>query len=163
MVQFRINDQIRSPLLRLIDAEGKVIAEVARDQALILAYEQGLDLIEVDPNGRPPVVKMVDYGKFSYQEAKKAKLSRTARRAELKEIRLSATIDAHDLQTKINQARKFLDEGDKVLVAVRMRGRQVIFSEKVKDLLFEFARTLQAKFEKEPERLGKFWRAIIRR
>lgn len=161
MATQRINDQIASSVVRLIDGSGTMIGEVSRDQALVLAHDEGLDLILVDANATPPVAKLVDYGKYTYQEAKRLKGGGKGKRSELKEVRLSARIDEHDFGIKANRAKAFLKEGHKVLVRVRMRGREQIFSENVKEMLYRFEVAVGAKFESPPKRLGTSWQAII--
>ncbi|MBI3260776.1 translation initiation factor IF-3 [Candidatus Berkelbacteria bacterium] len=161
MATQRINDQISAPVVRLIDGSGKMLGEIARDQALLLAHDEGLDLIIVDATASPPVAKLVDYGKYSYQEAKRLKGGGKGKRSEIKEVRLSARIDKHDFEIKANRAKMFLKEGDKVLVRVRMRGREQIFSENVKEMLYRFEIAVGAKFESPPKRLGNSWQAII--
>lgn len=161
MATQRINDRISEPVVRLIDGSGKMIGEIARDQALLLAHDEGLDLVLVDATATPPVAKMVDYGKYSYQEAKRLKGSARGKRSEIKEVRLSARIDEHDYGIKANRAKTFLSEGHKVLVRVRMRGREQIFSENIKEMLYRFELATDAKFESPPKRLGNSWQAII--
>ncbi len=160
-MQLRVNNQIRSQTLRVIDEHGQLLGDLSLDQSLYLAYEQGLDLVEVSPNATPPVARIVDYGKFAYQEAKRAKGAKGPKKQELKEVRLSATIDTHDLQTKVARAKKFLAEGDKVMVAVKMRGRQNIFSQQVLEILYQFEQLVGGKFESPPRRLGSMWRGTI--
>lgn len=157
----RINEFISASELRVIDAEGKLIGEISRDQALLLAFDQGLDLVLVDPAAQPPVAKLVDYGKFSYQEAKRTKGAKQGKRSELKQIRLSARIEPHDFEMKVQRARQFLKLGHKVLLTVRMRGRELIFSENIKDMLYRFELSSGGKFESQPKRLGKNWQAVI--
>lgn len=156
-----INEQIAAPKLRVIDEQGKLIGEISRDQALYLAYDSGLDLVLVDPVALPAVAKLVDYGKFSYQEAKRARAAKGAKAAELKEIRLSANIEKHDFEMKLKRAQQFLAQGDKVLVRVRMRGRQAMFSDNVKEMLYQFENQTGGSFDSAPKRLGNNWTAVL--
>jgi len=120
-----INFRIRDREVRVIADDGSQLGVMSSRDALNLAQEQGLDLVKINPGANPPVVKIMDYGKFKFDTAKKEKLQKKAQKAsELKEIRLSMTIDVGDLQTKAKHANKFLAGGDKVKVSLRMKGRQ---------------------------------------
>lgn len=118
----RINHQIRFPQIRLIGADGAQIGIVTPEEGREIAEAAGLDLVEVEPQARPPVCKVMDYGKYKYEESKKSK-SRGVR-VETKTITLRPKTDTHDLQTKLAQARKFLVAGDRVKFVMRMRGRE---------------------------------------
>lgn len=118
----RINHQIRFPQIRLIGPDGAQIGIVTPEEGRELAEQHGLDLVEVEPHARPPVCKVMDYGKYKYEESKKSK-SRGVR-VEIKTITLRPKTDTHDLQTKLAQARKFLVAGDRVKFVMRMRGRE---------------------------------------
>ncbi len=124
-VEPRINDRIRVPEVRLVGAEGEQIGIVAVGEALRLAQEADLDLVEVAPDARPPVCKLMDYGKFKYESAQKA---REARRNQvltvIKEMKLRPKIDAHDYETKKGHVVRFLNAGDKVKVTIMFRGRE---------------------------------------
>ena len=124
-VEPRINDRIRVPEVRLVGAEGEQIGIVAIGEALRLAQEADLDLVEVAPDARPPVCKLMDYGKFKYESAQKA---REARRNQvlsvIKEMKLRPKIDAHDYETKKGHVVRFLNAGDKVKVTIMFRGRE---------------------------------------
>lgn len=122
----RINERIRIPEIRLIDEVGEHVGVLRTRDALEIARERGLDLVEVQPNAVPPVCRLMDYGKFRYEESRKERESRKRQKtAEVKEIRLSPKIDEHDLDTKGRQALKFLEAGDKVKLTVRFRGREI--------------------------------------
>ncbi len=118
----RVNRQIRISQIRVIGAEGEQLGIMTPDEARDIAAESGLDLVEVASNARPPVCRIMDYGKFKYEESKKTK-ARTAR-VEMKTITLRPKTDTHDLETKLKQARKFIEHGDRVKFVMRMRGRE---------------------------------------
>lgn len=146
----------------LIDADGIAQGVVNIDQALYLAYEAGLDLIEVNANAKPPVTKIMDYGKYRYVQGKQeSKQKSKSKGPELKEIRLSLKINQHDLDFKIKQARRFLEDGDKVKLTVKLIGREMMFANKVHDLINNFANQAQAKPETRLERLGNRFSTII--
>jgi translation initiation factor IF-3 len=122
----RINDQITAKSLRVVGANGEMLGILGRDEALDLAEEAGLDLVEVSPNAEPPVCKIMDYGKFKYQSQKKANEARKKQKVVvIKEIKLRPTIDPHDYGIKLKALQKFIEEGDKVKVTLRFRGREL--------------------------------------
>ena len=139
----RINERIRIPEIRLIDETGEHVGVIRTRDALEIARERGLDLVEVQPNAVPPVCRLMDYGKFRYEESRKERESRKRQKtAEVKEIRLSPKIDEHDLDTKGRQALKFLEAGDKVKLTVRFRGREIAHQEIGKNILNRMAQDL---------------------
>jgi translation initiation factor IF-3 len=154
----RINHRIDSREVRLIDAEGNNVGVVPTRQALIMAEEASLDLVEISPDAKPPVAKILDYGKFKFQEQKKAAEARKKQRViEIKEIKLRPMIDDHDLDVKLKAARRFFEEGDKVKVTLRFRGREMDHQElghqlldRVKKETFDIA-----KVEAEPRFEGR--------
>lgn len=122
----RVNRRIRVPRVLVIDEEGNRLGEFMTDDALRLAEERGLDLVEVAPNARPPVCRITDYGRLKYDKKKKeAAARRNQVQVQLKEVKLRPKTDDHDMATKVKHARRFLDEGDKVKVTVRFRGREM--------------------------------------
>jgi translation initiation factor IF-3 len=122
----KINDQIRAREVRLIDETGTNVGVVARFDAQERANTAGLDLVEISPDAEPPVCKILDYGKFKYQEQKKAAEARqTQKIVEIKEIKMRPSIDDHDYDTKIKAMKRFFEEGDKVKVTLRFRGREM--------------------------------------
>lgn len=124
--KFRVNEKIRAPRVRLVDADGKQVGVVSREEALRRAQEQGLDLVEVAPQADPPVCRIMDYGQFLYQQAKKAKEARKKQTVvEVKEIKVRPKTDTHDLETKIRHIKRFLKERNKVKVRVFFRGREI--------------------------------------
>ena len=125
-----MNESIRSPQLRVIDSDGKQLGILPRREALRLASERELDLVEVSPNANPPVVKLMDFGKYQYERAKREREARKAsKNIEVKEIRLRPKTGEHDLAFKIRQARTFLENGAKVKVRIRFRGREITHPE----------------------------------
>lgn len=158
----KINQKISAPEVFLIDAEGKPQGVVNIDQALYLAYESGLDLVEVNSSSRPPVVKIIDYGKYRYaQEKQESKQRSKSKGPEIKEIRLGLKISEHDLDFKIRQAQKFLDNGDKIKVTVKLIGREMKFQEKAHQLIEEFRSKIAGTFEGPTERMGNRFSAIL--
>ncbi|MEX2582096.1 MAG: translation initiation factor IF-3 [Gemmatimonadota bacterium] len=122
----RVNDQIRISPVRLIDAEGAQLGVVPLEVARENAQESGLDMVEVAPNARPPVVRLMDWGKFQYEENKRSKeAKRRQHTVDVKEVKLRPATESHDLQVKLRHARRFLDAGKKVKVTVRYRGREM--------------------------------------
>jgi len=142
--RFRINNRIRAPQVRLIDDQGGQLGIVQLREALAIAEERGLDLMEVAPNAVPPVCRIVDYGKFRYEQTKKDREARkNQKQAELKEVRLKPKTDDHDLEVKAKQARKFLLSGDKVKFTVRFRGREIFHPDIGREMLEQMAEELR--------------------
>lgn len=136
----RINEEIRARELRVIDSDGTMAGIMSRSDALALAEERGLDLVEVSPNAKPPVAKILDYSKYRYEIQKRAKEAKKKQRnMQVKEIRLSTFIEEHDIQVKANTANKFLKAGDKVKVSLRFRGRERDYVNKGRDVMNTFA------------------------
>ncbi len=154
----RINDEIRIPEVQLVDQEGQNRGVVNIDEARELAEDAGLDLVEISPNSRPPVVKILDYGKYKFQAQKKASEARKKQKTvEVKEIKMRPSIDTHDYDVKLRAARRFLDEGDKVKMTLRFRGREMAHQELGLQLLFRVRDDLDelAKVEAEPKLEGR--------
>ncbi|WP_282201442.1 translation initiation factor IF-3 [Collibacillus ludicampi] len=136
----QINEKIRAREVRLIDSNGDQLGIVPLQKALEIAEERKLDLVNVAPNAKPPVCKIMNYGKYKYEQQKKEKEARKNQKVvSIKEIRLSPTIDEHDFQTKLRNVVKFLQSGDKVKVSVRFRGRQITHTEIGKQVLDRLA------------------------
>lgn len=132
----RVNQLIRTPLVRLVDAEGEQVGIVAIDQALSLAAEAGLDLVEVAPNAEPPVCRIMDYGKYKFQQAKKAQEAKKKQtQTQVKEIKLRPKIEDHDFGFKLRNIIKFLEEHDRVKVTVQFRGREIAYADTGRRLL----------------------------
>ena len=126
----RVNSQIRISPVRLIDHDGKQVGVVSLDEARQLAEERELDLVEVAPNARPPVCRIMDYGKFKYKESKKAKEAKKKQHViQLKELKLRSKIEEHDFQFKLRHARKFLEKNNRVKITMVFRGREVVHKE----------------------------------
>ncbi len=128
--EMQINEQIRVREVRLIGSDGEQAGIKSLSEARSMAAEEGLDLVMMSPNATPPVCKIMDYGKFRFEQAKKAKEAKKNQKIiELKEMRLSATIDLHDMEVKAKNVGKFLQAGDKVKVSIRFKGRQMAHTE----------------------------------
>jgi translation initiation factor IF-3 len=126
----RMNEDIRVPEVRLIDQTGQNVGVVATSVAVARAAEVGLDLVEIAPDSNPPVAKILDYGKFKYQEQKKAAEARKRQKiVEIKEIKMRPSIDDHDYDVKMRSMKRFFDDGDKVKVTLRFRGRELSHQE----------------------------------
>ena len=122
----RVNEDIRVPQVRLIDQNGEMVGVMSSREALMRAYDAGLDLLEISPNAVPPVVKILDYGKYKYEQQKKANEARKKQKiAEIKEVKVRPNIDDHDYDVKMRAMRSFIGEGDKVKVTLRFRGREM--------------------------------------
>lgn len=163
-VQYRINQRIFASTLRVLDAEGKQIGVLSKFDALKLAQEQELDLVEVAPQAKPPVAKLIDYNKFLYQlEKKKQEEKKKAKASETKEIRLGPFISDNDLQVMIRRGKDFLEHGDKIRLVVKFRGRQITRSEFGKDVINKFAWALSdiSKMDREPHLEGKQMIALL--
>lgn len=143
-----VNERIRASKVRLIDAQGKQMGILSLEQALEIARKEGVDLVEVAPQANPPVCRLLDYGKLKYQLDKKRRKAKKKQFGDvLKEIRLSYHIGEHDLETKIKKIYRFLQEGHKVKVSVRFKGRERIYRDEGKHLL--------EKVVKQVEEVGK--------
>ncbi len=121
-----MNEDIRVPQVRLIDQDGEMLGVMSARDALLRAYDVGMDLLEISPNADPPVCKITDYGKYKYEQQKKANEARKKQKVvEIKEIKVRPNIDDHDYEVKMRAARSFIEEGDKVKVTLRFRGREM--------------------------------------
>ncbi len=159
-----INDQINLPKVRLVGETGEQLGIMSSAEANSIADEQNLDLVLISPNAEPPVCRLMNYGKFKFEQTKKLKEQRKAQKVvELKEIQLSMTIERHDLEVKAKHARRFLDNGDKVKVTIRMRGRQQSRPEAGIQVMNQFAEGLQdvGSIEKAAEILGRNINMVI--
>ncbi len=139
----QLNEQIRDREVRVVTADGEQLGIMSAKEALKKAEEKNLDLVKIAPTAKPPVCKIMDYGKFRFEQAKKEKESKKNQRTvETKEIRLSLNIDTHDFDTKANQARKFLATGHKVKVSIRFRGREMAHPQIGEQTMKKFAEAL---------------------
>lgn len=135
-----VNEQIRSKEVRLIGKDGEQVGVISRDEALRIAEQENLDLVLVSPNAKPPVARVIDYGKYRYEQQKREKEQRKNQKTvNVKEIRLSPTIDDHDFETKMRQGRGFVEKGDKVKVSIRFRGRAITHKDIGREVLERFA------------------------
>ena len=156
--ELMINEQIRDKEVRLVGADGEQLGIVSSKEAQRIADEAGLDLVKIAPNAKPPVCKVIDYGKYRYEQARKEKDAKKKQKTvELKEIRLSPNIEANDLNTKVNAAKKFLAKGNKVKITLRFRGREMAHMNSSKHILDDFAESLAdgAVVEKAPKIDGR--------
>ena len=139
-----INEQIRDKEVRLIGEDGEQLGIVPGKEALRLAQEAELDLVKIAPTAKPPVCKIIDYGKYRYELARKEKEAKKKQKViEIKEVRLSPNIDTNDLNTKVNNAKKFIGKGNKVKVTLRFRGREMAHVQSSKHILDDFAALLE--------------------
>ncbi len=160
----QINEQIRDGEVRVVSEDGTQMGIMSANEALKLAEEEGLDLVKIAPTAKPPVVKIMDYGKYRYEQSRKEKEARKKQRTvEIKEVRLSPNIEENDLNTKINSARKFIAKGDKVKITLRFRGREMAHVENSKHVLTDFADKLNdiAVVEKEPKMEGRSMTMVV--
>lgn len=141
--ELMINEQIRDKEVRLIGENGEQLGIMSSREAMQLAREAELDLVKIAPTAKPPVCKIIDYGKYRYEQARKEKEAKKKQKViEIKEVRLSPNIDTNDLNTKTSAARKFLEKGDKVKVTLRFRGREMAHMSKSRHILDDFANAL---------------------
>ena len=141
--EYQINEQIRDREVRLIGENGEQLGIMSAREAYQIALQAELDLVKVAPGARPPVCRIIDYGKYRYEMARREKESRKNQKiVEIKEVRLSPNIDTNDLNTKQNNARKFLEKGNKVKITLRFRGREMSHMAENKHVLDEFAEAL---------------------
>jgi len=163
---YRINNQIFAKTMRLIDDEGKQIDVVTKDQAVALAQEKELDLVEIAPNANPPVVKLIDYNKFLYQlKKKKQEEKRKTIVSVTKEVRMGPFIDKHDLDVKLKKAKDFLSAGNKVRFVVKFKGRQLAKMDLGGLLLKNIAEDLKetAKVERDVQKEGRQMTMLVTR
>ena len=154
----QLNEDIRDSEIRQIGSQGEQHRNLSADAALKIADEQGLDLVKISPQATPPVCKLMDYGKFRFEQGKREKEAKKNQHVvEIKEIRMSPGIDVGDFNTKLKNAQKFLADGNRVKVSVRFRGREMAHTEIGKDLLVRFAEQSAdvATLDKEPKMEGR--------
>lgn len=159
-----INEEIRAEKVRVIGADGSQLGIISRNEALNAAHEAGLDLVEMSPNAEPPVCKIMDYGKFLYERTKKEKESKKKRSTvELKEIKFSCRIDKHDFDTKLNHARRFLSDGNKVKMTIVFSGREMNHTDRGYDLMANIKEALVdiGGADKAPSLDGRFMTLVI--
>jgi translation initiation factor IF-3 len=162
--RIRINHQIRVPQVRLLASDGDNLGIIGTREALQMAQDQALDLVEINPKAQPPVCKIMDYGKFKYEEKKKAQVSKkNQQNQELKSLTLRPATDENDLNHKLEQAKEFLAEGHKVKFTVRFRGREITHPQVGKDKLEWFIQQLSGTIVANPliSLEGKFMSVIV--
>jgi translation initiation factor IF-3 len=145
--------------VRVIDEDGEQLGVLPLKKAIELAFEKGLDLVEISPNAEPPVCRIIDFGKFRFERERKAKeAKKNQKQVEIKEIRFTATIEEHDIEVKLKKAREFLEDGDKVLFKLRFRGREIVHSDVGVQLFEKIIQDLDdvGIVEKRPFIEGKF-------
>lgn len=158
----RSNEKIRFSPLQVVDSEGKNLGVISNSEAKSAARSAGLDLVEIDPKARPPICRIMDYGKYKYDLSKKAKQQRQNQKTtELKEIRLTLKIGDHDLDYKAKNAREFFDKGHKVKVAMRLKGRENIFFNKALEVFEKFSVLTGLEYETRPKRLGNMINVLV--
>lgn len=153
-----INGQIRDKEVRLIANDSEQLGVMSAREAQKLADEAGLDLVKISPKAKPPVCKIIDYGKYKYEQTRKEKLAKKKQKViDVKEVRMSPNIDTNDLNTKINHAKKFLSKGARVKVTLRFRGRELAHVNASKYILDDFAKALEdvATIDKKPKFEGR--------
>ncbi len=153
-----INEEIRDKEIRVIDFDGSQLGILSAKEALKLAGEKNLDLVKIAPQAVPPVCRIMDYGKYRFEQAKKEKEARKNQKViEIKEIRLSLSIDTHDFETKLNHARKFLEAGNKVKVSIKFKGREMAHPEMGEVIVKKFADSCSdiANIDKMPKLEGR--------
>ena len=157
-LEHQLNEEIRDKEVRLIGADGAQLGIMSSADAQRLAYEKDLDLVKIAPNATPPVCKIMDYGKFRFEQMKKEKEAKKNQRVvEVKEVRMSPNIDTNDFNVKLKNAQKFLKEGNRVKVTVRFRGREMAHTDIGKGLLLKFAEQCSevAALDKDPKLDGR--------
>jgi translation initiation factor IF-3 len=160
----RINEEIRAKEIRVVSMAGEQLGIMLVRDALRTAQEKELDLVEVAPNAKPPVCRIMDYGKYRYEQSKREREARKKQKViEIKEIRMTPKIESHDFQVKIKAAQKFLGDGDKVKAIIRFRGREIVHADLGRDLLMQLFASVKehAVLEREPKIEGKNMIMII--
>ena len=158
----RVNDYIRISPIRVIDHDGEQLGVIETDRAKEIAIEAGLDLVEVAPNENPPVCRIMDYGKYKYEKKKKANKN-TAHSSKTKEVRLRPKTGKHDIDFKVNQAKKFLDNKDKVQITVQFRGREMAHIDEGRKVMDDVVKDLSehGKIEQTPVQHGRRMTCMI--
>lgn len=159
-----MNEQITATTLTLIDEQGHPRGEISFDQGMWLAYEKGVDLVEVGPTATPPVAKLMDFGKYKYELEKSARKSQgKSKGSEVKEVRISFKIGAHDLEVKAKRAKEFLSQGDRVRAFIKLRGREMKFQDRGRMMLEEFRQQIGGDVEQPISKLGNQFSMIIKK
>lgn len=156
--ELQINEQIRDREVRVIDSDGSQLGIMPSKKAMELAEQKNLDLVKIAPQATPPVCKIIDYGKYRFEQSKREKEQRKNQRVvEIKEVRLSLNIDTHDFETKKNHALRFIAEGNKVKASIRFRGREMGHPELGQEIMKRFAEAMEeaANVERQPKLEGR--------
>ena len=156
--ELQINEQIRDREVRVIDSDGSQLGIMLSKKAMELAEQKNLDLVKIAPQAAPPVCKIIDYGKYRFEQSKREKEQRKNQRVvEIKEVRLSLNIDTHDFETKKNHALRFIAEGNKVKASIRFRGREMGHPELGQEIMKRFAEAMEeaANVERQPKLEGR--------
>lgn len=157
-IQHEINEYIRDREVRVIDSDGSMLGVMSAREAQHLADQKNLDLVKVSPNAKPPVCKILDYGKFRYEEMRRQKEAKKNQKAVvIKEIRMSVRVEEHDLQVKVKNAIKFLEQGNRVKLTIRFRGREMAYTDQGRKALLDFADRLvdYGTMDKNPKLEGR--------
>lgn len=160
----RINRDIRARQVRVVDDEGELLGILTVPEALAAAEERGLDLVEVSPNADPPVCRIMDYGKYKYQASKRAaEAKKKSAKVEVKEVKMRPKTEEHDFQVKLRNARRFLEDGNRVKVTVMFRGREVTHPEFGRKLMEKLAEQVAdiAQVEMNPRMAGRFMTMVV--
>ncbi len=153
--ELQINEQIRDKEIRVIDSDGSQLGIMPSKKAMELAEQKNLDLVKIAPQATPPVCKIIDYGKYRFEQSKREKEQRKNQRVvEIKEVRLSLNIDTHDFETKKNHAMRFISEGNKVKASIRFRGREMGHPELGLEIMKRFSEAM-AEVERQPKLEGR--------
>ena len=164
MLKVRLNHQIKAPTLRVINEEGAQVGIMKTSEALALAQENGLDLVEVSPVAQPPVAKLIDFAKYKYQQKKMEQLQKKkVKKTEVKTIWVSMRISEHDMEIKANKVTEFLTDGDLVRIELRMRGREQAFGDQGRQNLVKFLTYIKAphRIEVPVKRMGGTWSLTV--
>lgn len=160
----RINREIRAPKVRVVDQDGEQVGIMASKEAYMKAQDAGLDLVEIAPKANPPVCKIIDYGKYRYDQTKKEKESKKAQhQIKVKEVKVKPNIDEHDFQTKLRNARSFLEKGNKVKITCMFRGREVVHKDIGERVVLRFSEELEdvGSPEAPPKMFGRAMNMVI--
>jgi len=160
----RVNDAIRAREVRLISEDGGLIGIVDIREALDIAEKRDLDLVEISPNANPPVCKIIDYGKYKYEQQKREKINKKKQHViTVKEVRFRPHTDTHDIETKVRKIREFIEAGDRVKISVMFRGREMAHQEMGLDTINKVIALLEdiAKIDKAPKQEGRFLTAYL--
>lgn len=167
-LQFRANEQILVPTVRVIDENGEMLGELPTEKAISVAHERGFDLVEVSPKAVPPVCRILDYGQFKYQKDKEARVQKArAKKVDVKGVRLSVKMGQHDLNNRLEQSREFFQDGHKIKIEIMLRGREKehgeLASQRINDFIKALQETYQLSIEQPVTRAGGNVSAIIAR